>query len=211
MRANLDLLFPGMRVTATDLFRVTRNADLDIDEDEAENLLLAVEQELRRRRFGAAVRLEVAPSMSEPVRALLRRGVGVDEEDCYEVTGPPDLSCLWALVDLPRPDLKLPPRTAVVPPRLLPLAESAADVFAAMRAGDLLVHHPYESFAASVERFVEQAAADPDVLTIKQTLYRTSGDSPIVHALIEAAESGKQVAVLVEIKARADEEANIVW
>ncbi len=184
-----------------------------IEEDEADDLLLAIEEELRRRRFGEAVRLEVERSMpagdADPAAARARPRA---EDDCYEVSGMLDLTGLWAIADLDRPDLKLPPWTPVTPPRLIPPDEDEpADVFAAIRAGDILVHHPYESFAASVERFITQAADDPDVLTIKLTLYRTSGDSPIVQSLIRAAERGKQVVVLVEIKARFDEEANIVW
>jgi polyphosphate kinase len=211
IRANLDLLFAGMDIAAAYLFRVTRDADLDLAEDEADDLLRLVEEELRRRRFGQAVRVEVERSMPEAVRQIVRHGVGVGEEDCYEVDGLFDLTALMALLDLPRPELKVPPWTPVVPPRLASIDEEPPDLFEVIRQGDLLVHHPYESFAASVERFVSQAAADPDVLTIKQTLYRVGGDSPIVRSLIRAAESGKQVAVMVEIRARADEEGNIVW
>src|SRR6476620_3057789 len=212
IEANLDTLFTGMEVEEHHLFRVTRNADFEIEEDEADDLLLAIEEELRRRRFGAAVRLEVERSMPATTRALLLRGLGLTESDCYDVSGMLDLTGLWSIADLDRPDLKPVPWSPVTPPRLIPPDEDEpADVFAAIRAGDILVHHPYESFAASVERFITQAADDPDVLTIKQTLYRTSGDSPIVQALIRAAEQGKQVVVLVEIKARFDEEANIVW
>ena len=150
--------------------------------------------------------------MPAETRELLRRGLGVTEEETYEVRGMLDLTSLWQLVDLDRPDLKVEPLTPVIPPRLLPPDEDEpTDVFAAMQAGDILVHHPYESFAASVERLVEQAADDPDVLTIKQTLYRTSLDSRVINDLIRAAEQGKQVVVLVEIKARFDEQANIGW
>ncbi len=209
---NLDLLFSGMEITDAHLFRVTRNADLAIEEDEAGDLLLAIEEELRRRRFGEAVRLEVERSMPPATRQILLDGIGLGEDDCYEISGMLDLTGLWAIAGLDRPDLQLPTWTPVVPPRLIPPDEDEpADVFAAVRAGDILVHHPYESFTASVERFIAQAAEDPEVLTIKQTLYRTSGDSPIVRDLIRAAERGKQVVVLVEIKARFDEEANIVW
>jgi polyphosphate kinase len=212
IEANLDTLFTGMEVEEHHLFRVTRNADFEIEEDEADDLLLAIEEELRRRRFGAAVRLEVERSMPAATRSLLLRGLGLGEGDCYDISGMLDLTGLWAIADLDRPDLKPAPWSPVTPPRLIPPDEDEpADVFAAIRAGDILVHHPYESFAASVERFITQAADDPDVLTIKQTLYRTSGDSPIVQSLIRAAERGKQVVVLVEIKARFDEEANIVW
>jgi len=209
---NLDALFSGMEILEHHLFRVTRNADLAIEEDEADDLLLAIEEELRRRRFGEAVRLEVERSMPAATRTLLMHGLGLGEGDCYEVSGMLDLTGLWHVADLDRPDLKVPVWTPVTPPRLVPPDEDEpADVFAAVRAGDILVHHPYESFAASVERFITQAADDPDVLTIKQTLYRTSGDSPLVQSLIRAAERGKQVVVLVEIKARFDEEANIIW
>ena len=212
IEANLDELFTGMEVVDSHLFRVTRNADLAIEEDEADDLLLAIEEELRRRRFGEAVRLEVERSMPAATRTLLMRGLGLEPEDVYEVAGMLDLTALWRLVELDRPDLKATPWTPVTPLRLVPPDDDEpADVFAAIRAGDILVHHPYESFAASVERFITQAADDPDVLTIKQTLYRTSGDSPIVQSLIRAAERGKQVVVLVEIKARFDEEANIIW
>ncbi len=209
---NLDALFSGMEITDAHLFRVTRNADLAIEEDEADDLLLAIEEELRRRRFGEAVRLEVERSMPDSTRRILLEGIGLGEDDCYEVSGMLDLTGLWEVAGLDRPDLQIPTWTPVVPSRLMPPDEDEpADVFAAIRTGDILVHHPYDSFAASVERFIAQAAEDPDVLTIKQTLYRTSGDSPIVHQLIRAAERGKQVVVLVEIKARFDEEANIDW
>src|SRR6476620_4331374 len=209
---NLDALFSGMEVLEHHLFRVTRNADLAIEEDEADDLLLAIEEELRRRRFGEAVRLEVERSMPPDTRLLLLRGLGLTDADCYEIRGMLDLTGLRQLTELNRPDLQMPAWTPVTPTRLIPPDEDEpADVFAAIRAGDILVHHPYESFTASVERFITQAAEDPDVLSIKQTLYRTSGDSPIVQSLIRAAERGKQVVVLVEIKARFDEEANIVW
>ncbi len=212
IEANLDLLFSGMEILETHLFRVTRNADLALEEDEADDLLLAIEEELRRRRFGEAVRLEVERSMPATTRAILLKGIGLTEEDCYAVSGMLDLTALWQLVSLDRPDLKPPAWTPVIPGRLVPPDEDEpADVFAALRVGDILLHHPYESFVASTERFIAQAAEDPEVLTIKQTLYRTSGDSPIVRSLIKAAEQGKQVVVLVEIKARFDEEANIVW
>ena len=212
IEANLDALFLGMEILETHLFRVTRNADLAIEEDEADDLLMAIEEELRRRRFGEAVRLEVERSMPPTTRRLLLDGLGLRETDAYEISGMLDLTGLSQLMDLDRPDLKVVPWSPVTPPRLMPPDEDEpADVFAAIRAGDILVHHPYESFSASVERFIAQAADDPEVLTIKQTLYRTSGDSPIVRSLIRAAERGKQVVVLVEIKARFDEEANIIW
>ncbi len=212
IESNLDALFTGMEIVEHHLFRVTRNADLALEEDEADDLLMAIEEELRRRRFGEAVRLEVERSMPEATRALLLRGLGLGEDDSYEIRSMLDLTGLLAIAELDRADLKPLPWTPVTPPRLVPPDEDEpADVFAAIRAGDILVHHPYESFTASVERFITQAADDPDVLTIKQTLYRTSGESPIVQSLIRAAERGKQVVVLVEIKARFDEEANIIW
>jgi polyphosphate kinase len=210
--ANLDLLFHGMEILETHPFRVTRNADLAIEEDEADDLLLAIEEELRRRRFGAAVRLEVDRAMPRGTRTLLERGIGIAPEDSFEVEGLLDLRALFEIAALDRPDLRVTPWQPVPPPRLIPPDEDEpADVFAAVRGGDILVHHPYESFTGSVERFIAQAAEDPEVLTIKMTLYRTSGDSPIVRNLIRAAEQGKQAVVLVEIKARFDEEANIVW
>ncbi len=210
--ANLDALFPGLEIVEAHPFRVTRDADFDVEEDEAGDLLSAIEQELRRRRFGSAVRLEVEESMPDAVREFLLAGIGLVPDDLYTVPGLLDLTCLWQLAALDLPDLRDPAWTPVIPPRLAPPDEGEpADVFAAIRQGDILVHHPYDSFAASVERFISQAADDPDVLSIKQTLYRTSGDSPIVRDLIRAAEQGKQVVVLVEIKARFDEEANIVW
>ena len=212
IEANLDALFTGMEIVEHHLFRVTRNADLALEEDDADDLLMAIEEELRRRRFGEAVRLEVERSMPEATRSLLLRGLGLGAQDCYEIRSMLDLTGLWEIADLDRADLKPPAWTPVTPLRLVPPDEDEpADVFAAIRAGDILVHHPYESFTASVERFITQAADDPNVLTIKQTLYRTSGDSPIVQSLIRAAERGKQVVVLVEIKARFDEEANIIW
>ncbi len=210
--ANLDALFPGVQVVEAHMFRVTRDADFDVEEDEAGDLLLAIEQELRRRRFGSAVRLEVEEAMPAPMREFLLSGIGLGADDLYEVPGMLDLTSLWQIATLDIPQLRDPAWTPVVPARLVPADEGEqADVFAVIRQGDLLVHHPYESFAASVERFITQAADDPDVLSIKQTLYRTSGDSPIVRDLIRAADQGKQVVVLVEIKARFDEEANIVW
>ncbi|MGZ9160898.1 MAG: polyphosphate kinase 1 [Candidatus Limnocylindrales bacterium] len=210
--ANLADLFTGMEVVEAHLFRVTRNADFTVEEDEADDLLMAIEEELRRRRFGEAVRLEVERTMPAATRNLLLRGLGLEPEDSYEISGMLDLTALYQIAELDRPALRAIPWTPVTPPRLVPPDEDEpADVFAAVRAGDILVHHPYESFAASVERFIAQAADDTDVLTIKMTLYRTSGDSPIVQSLIRAAERGKQVVVLVEIKARFDEEANIIW
>ncbi len=209
---NLDILFPGMEVVEHHLFRVTRDADLEIEEDEADDLLLAIEEELRKRRFGKVVRLEVERSMPPATRALLQQGLTLESADVYEIAGMLDLTALNAVADLDAPHLQASPWQPVTPPRLVPAdKEDGIDVLAAIREADLLVHHPYESFASSVQRFIEQAAVDPDVLTIKMTLYRTSGDSPIVSALIAAAERGKQVVVTVEIKARFDERANIVW
>jgi polyphosphate kinase len=212
IEANLQHLFTGMEVVDSHLFRVTRNADFTVEEDEADDLLMAIEEELRRRRFGEAVRLEVERTMPAATRNLLLRGLGLEADDCYEITGMLDLTALFRISELDVPELKTPPWTPITPPRLMPPDDDEpTDVFAAVRAGDILVHHPYDSFAASTERFITQAADDPDVLTIKMTLYRTSGDSPIVQSLIRAAERGKQVVVLVEIKARFDEEANIIW
>ncbi|MEO6350754.1 MAG: polyphosphate kinase 1 [Candidatus Limnocylindrales bacterium] len=210
--ANLDALFSGMEIVEHHLFRVTRNADISIEEEEAPDLLMAIEEELRKRRFGKVVRLEIERTMPHQTRALLMKGLDIKPEDVYEISGMLDLTALNAMADLDVPTLHYEPWLPVTPPRLTATdPDEEADVFAAIRQGDVLVHHPYESFAASVQRFIEQAAEDPDVLTIKQTLYRTSGDSPIVAALIEAAEAGKQVVVLVELKARFDERANIVW
>ncbi|MBX6389362.1 MAG: RNA degradosome polyphosphate kinase [Frankia sp.] len=209
--AHLSQLFPGMEVVDSHLFRVTRNADLEVEEDEAEDLLQALERELARRRFGPAVRLEVDEDIDDGLLAMLCRELEVAPRDVYRVPGLLDLSVLWALYGLDRPELKFPPRVPTTHPSLLTESGEPADIFAVLREGDVLVHHPYDSFTTSVQRFIEQAAADPQVLAIKQTLYRTSGDSPIVDALISAAEAGKQVVVLVEIKARFDESANIRW
>ncbi|MFC7340872.1 RNA degradosome polyphosphate kinase [Saccharopolyspora griseoalba] len=208
--AHLDKLFPGMRVAEHHIFRVTRNADLEVEEDRDEDLLQAMERELARRRFGPPVRLEVTETMSENMLELLLRELEVDSHDVVEVRGLLDLSCLFQLDKLQRPDLKDAP---VVPATHPAFAEgqTSKSIFATLREGDVLVHHPYDSFSTSVQRFIEQAAADPHVLAIKQTLYRTSGDSPIVNALINAAEAGKQVVALVELKARFDEQANIQW
>jgi polyphosphate kinase len=208
--AHLPQLFPGLEVKEHHAFRVTRNADVEVEEDRDEDLLQALERELARRRFGPVVRLEVAPDVAEHVLDLLVRELEITEDDVVRVPGLLDLSSLWQLYDADRPELKDPPFVPATHPRLAE-GEQAADVFTALREGDVLVHHPYDSFATSVQRFVEQAAADPAVLAIKQTLYRTSGDSPVVNALIEAAQAGKQVVVLVEITARFDERANITW
>ncbi|WP_448627319.1 RNA degradosome polyphosphate kinase [Geodermatophilus sp. URMC 64] len=208
--AHLPQLFPGLEVLAHHLFRVTRNADLEVEEDRDEDLLQALERELARRRFGPAVRLEVTDTMDPQILDLLLSELEIGREDVVEVPGLLDLAALWALYDLDRPELKDEPFVPATHPRLSE-GETPKSVFATLREGDVLVHHPYHSFATSVQRFIEQAAADPNVLAIKQTLYRTSGDSPIVNALVDAAEAGKQVVVLVEIKARFDEEANISW
>ncbi len=209
--ANLDSLFPGMVIAESWSFRVTRHSDLEIDDDEAEDLLATIEEELRRQRFSRAVRLEVEAGMPDHVIALLTRELQVSSADAHELEAPLGLTDLWSLMSLDRPDLKAPPFHPIIPRALAPTTEGPADVFAALRAGDVLVHHPYDSFAGSVQAFIEQAAVDPSVLAIKQTLYRTSGESPIVDALIRAAAAGKQVVVLVELKARLDEEANIAW
>jgi polyphosphate kinase len=218
---NLDALFPGMTIQDHHVFRITRDADLEVREDEAEDLLLAIQQELRKRRFGGSVvRLQIPESTSDFVRQTLMKGMNLSENDVYRMNGALGLKDLFALTGIPLPHLKDPPFTPVIPPRLRRLAdfpdtdlvgEEGLDIFTIIRQGDLLVHHPYESFTASVEYFVTQAAHDPDVLAIKMTLYRTSGDSPIIQALIAAAENGKQVAALVELKARFDEESNITW
>ena len=209
--AHLGALFPGMEIQSHHPFRVTRNADLTLEEDEADDLLEAVEMELRRRRFGRAVRLETDDTMTDEVRQLLCRELDLLDDDVYVITGPLDLSGLWAVHDLDRPDLKDEPFVPMTPPRLVTADDEPVDIFGAIRQGDLLLHHPYDSFATSVEAFIKQAARDPRVLAIKQTLYRTSGDSPIVKALIRAAERGTQVAALVELKARGDEAANVAW
>jgi polyphosphate kinase len=208
--AHLPQLFPGLEVLSHHLFRVTRNADLEVEEDRDEDLLQALERELARRRFGPAVRLEVTEAMDPQILEVLLTELEMRPNDVLQVPGLLDLASLWALYDLDRPELKDEPFVPATHPRLSEV-ETPKSVFATLREGDVLVHHPYHSFATSVQRFIEQAAADPQVLAIKQTLYRTSGDSPIVNALIDAAEAGKQVVVLVEIKARFDEEANITW
>ncbi|MCU1632860.1 MAG: polyphosphate kinase [Micrococcaceae bacterium] len=209
---HLDQLFPGMEVLEHHLFRVTRNEDLEVEEDDAENLLQALEKELLRRRFGPPVRLEVTTDINPSIRALLSRELGVEEDEVFALPAPLDLRGLSVISGIDRGDLHYPKH---VPHTSRHLNESetskAANVFAAMRRRDILLHHPYDSFSTSVQAFLEQAAADPKVQAIKQTLYRTSGDSPIVDALIDAAEAGKQVLALVEIKARFDEQANISW
>jgi polyphosphate kinase len=210
--AHLEQLFPGMEVLQHHAFRVTRNEDVEVEEDDAENLLDAMERELSRRRFGPPVRLEVEESIDLEVLSLLIRELGIADNQVFKLQGPLDLTGLWALYAVKRDDLKLPgfqPRTNPA----ISDVESASppDVFDAMRQRDILLHHPYDSFSTSVQRFLDQAANDPNVLAIKQTLYRTSGDSPIIRALVDAAQAGKQVLALVEIKARFDEQANISW
>ncbi len=209
---HLDHLFPGMEVREQHTFRVTRNEDVEVEEDDAENILQAMEKELLRRRFGPPVRLELAGDIAPRVRRLLMRELGVEESEVYELPAPLDLTGLNVIADLDRPDLHYP-RFVGGTHRHLAEVESATptDIFAAIRARDVLLHHPYDSFATSVQTFLAQAAADPAVLAIKQTLYRTSGDSPMVDSLIDAASAGKQVLALVEIKARFDEQANITW
>jgi polyphosphate kinase len=208
--AHLSMLFPGMEVAEHHVFRVTRNADLEVEEDRDEDLLQALERELVRRRFGPAVRLEVAEDIDAQVLDLLVSEIDVDPDDVLRVPGLLDLTALWQIYDVDRPALKERPFVPATHPRFAE-GETPKSVFATLREGDVLVHHPYESFATSVQRFIEQAANDPNVLAIKQTLYRTSGDSPIVDSLIDAADAGKQVVVIVEIKARFDEQANIKW
>ena len=210
--AHLDRLFPGMEVVETTTFRVTRNADLTLAEEEADDLLAAVEMELRRRRFGAAVRLEIDARVTPEVCELLVRELDLNERAVQLTVGPLDLGGLWALNTLDRPDLKDPPWTPVTQARLTARDDTTPlDIFAAIDDADIMVHHPYDSFSSSVEEFVRQASRDPKVLAIKLTLYRTSGDSEIVKSLVRAAERGKQVAALVELKARFDEAANIGW
>jgi polyphosphate kinase len=210
--AHLGQLFSGMQVMEHHLFRVTRNAEVELDEDRDEDLLQALERELARRRFGPPVRLEVAASISDHVLELLVRELDMNNQDVVlRVPGLLDLSSLWQVYsEVDRPDLKDPPFVPATHPQFAD-GETPRSVFARLRDRDILVHHPYHSFSTSVQRFIEQAAADPNVLAIKLTLYRTSGDSPIVDALVDAAEAGKQVVVLVEVKARFDEKANIGW
>jgi polyphosphate kinase len=209
--ANLDALFPGIDVIDHGYFRVTRDADFTVS-DEADDLLQAVQDELRRRRFGEVVRLEVASGMNPKLRAQLVEALRLEDREVYDVEGLVDLADLDAIADVPgHAELRWPPWTPVTQPRLQGEDEDQGDMFAEIRQGDLLVHHPYDSFATSVERFVTQAVADPDVLAIKQTVYRTSDDSPLVPSLIRASERGKQAVCMVELKARFDEEANIHW
>ncbi|TAE58119.1 MAG: polyphosphate kinase 1 [Nostocales cyanobacterium] len=220
---NLEHLFPGMNIIECHPFRITRDADLELEEDEADDLLLAIEQELRKRRMGGTpVRLEIQSQTPEILRSRLLQDLELTESDVYQVDDLLGLRDLMYFMSLPLPELKDPPRQSVVPPRLQRLREpnidpnimemeEGKDFFSVIRERDLLVHHPYQSFSGTVEKFITHAAWDPNVLAIKMTLYRTSGDSPIVNALIAAAENGKQVSVLVELKARFDEENNIYW
>ncbi|MFM7530351.1 MAG: polyphosphate kinase 1 [Nodosilinea sp.] len=216
---HLATLFPGLEVVASYLFRVTRDADLALEEDEADDLMLVIEQELRRRHLReSAVRLEVQSGMPTSLQHLLMQALGLDSTDVYEIKGMVGLGDLITLTALPAPDLKESSWTPVIPtglsttvPSVDGIDSQAADLFALLRHQDHLFHHPYHSFVATVQRFITQAAADPQVLAIKMTLYRTSGDSPIVKALIAAAGNGKQVTVVVELKARFDEENNIHW
>ncbi|MGO9334767.1 MAG: polyphosphate kinase 1, partial [Acidimicrobiales bacterium] len=209
--ANLPRLFPRMEIGRYHAFRVTRNADLDLEESEADDLLAAVETELRRRRFGRAVRLEVDRDTPTEVRDLLLAELELGTDDVYESSAPLGLSQLWALHAIDRPDLHEPPWVPMTQPRLATAGDGPVDLFSVLRERNVLVHHPYDSFTTSVEAFITEAADDPNVLAIKQTLYRTSDDTAIVSALVRAAEQGKQVAALVEVKARFDEQANISW
>ncbi|NYF17566.1 polyphosphate kinase [Microbacterium sp. AK009] len=209
---NLDDLFPGMEILDHHAFRLTRNEDMTIEEDETENLIQALEAELLRRRFGPPIRLEVTEDMDDLTLDLLLSELDITAQEVYRLPGPLDLRGLFDLSRIDRPELHYKPHLPTTAVAFQPGDNNErADIFAAIRKADVLVHHPYESFATSVQAFLEQAAKDPHVLAIKQTLYRTSGDSPIVQALIDAAEAGKQVLALVEVKARFDEAANIVW
>lgn len=231
---NLSKLFPGMEIQTCHPFRITRNADFELEEDEADDLLLAIEQELRKRRFGSVMRMEIQVGTPPDLQATLMEEMDLVDQDVYAVEGLLSLSDLFALSSLPFPELKDPPWTPVIPARLRKLSalpipgeedtglgspradEDQSDIFSIIRAGDVLVHHPYDSFLSTVHRFVAEAAYDPNVLTIKMTLYRTAGDSkfvdsPIISSLITAAENGKQVVALVELKARFDEANNIHW
>lgn len=207
----LDSLFPGMKVVQHYTFRVTRNEDLDVEDDEGENLLVALEKELLRRRFGPPVRLEVANGINPEVLELLVRELDIEAEDVYHLPAPLDLTGLFEIAGVKRPELHFPKHQVVTNRYLTTPEDEPVSIFGVLREREVLLHHPYESFSTSVQAFLEEAAADPSVLAIKQTLYRTSGDSPIVDALIQAAEAGKQVLALVEIKARFDEQNNIAW
>jgi polyphosphate kinase len=211
MGQHLQTLFEGMQIIQFHNFRVTRNEDLEVDEDEAENLLQALEAELARRRLGPAVRLEVSSSIDPVVLELLMEELDIEHQDVYKLEGPLDLTGLSDIAFLKRSELHYTPHARVTNRYLKAAADEGVSIFSALRQRDVLLHHPYESFSTSVQAFIEEAAADPKVFAIKQTLYRTSGDSPIVDALISAAKAGKQVLALVEIKARFDEQNNIGW
>lgn len=210
--AHLDQLFLGMEIVEAHTFRVTRNEDLEVEEDDAENLLTAMEADLLRRRFDPAVRLEIAEDVSQSVLEFLTERLEITDSDVFRLPEPLDLTGLNDLHELDLLHLKYPKYVPVTPRGLAEYeSASAGDIFASIRNHDVLLHHPYDSLSTSVLHFIATAAKDEDVLAIKQTLYRTSGDSPIVSSLIEAAQSGKQVVAIVEIKARFDEEANISW
>ncbi len=209
---HLDELFPGMEILEHHEFRVTRNEDVEIEEDDTESIIQALEKELLRRRFGPPIRLEISDDMDDVTLGLLMHELDITEHEVYRLPAPLDLGVLFELQRIDRPDLMFPKRVPTTSVSLLPSDPTEKpDIFASISRGDILLHHPYESFATSVQAFLEQAATDPNVLAIKQTLYRTSGDSPIIEALIDAAEAGKAVLALVEIKARFDEQANISW
>ena len=210
--AHLESLFPGMIIKEARSFRVTRNEDIDVEEDDAENLLNAMEKELLRRRFGPPIRLEITDTTSPFLSQLLADQLGVSQDEVYRLPSPLDLTVLFELGGVDRPDLKNRPFVPTTNRQIAEVESSRAqDIFATIRERDILLHHPYDSFSTSVQAFLAQAAADPKVLAIKQTLYRTSSNSPIIDALIDAAHAGKQVLALVEIKARFDEDANIAW
>lgn len=207
---NLEALFPGMEILNYYPFRITRDAELDIEEEEADDLISALQEELRKQKFGPVVRMEIASDVPLEIRKKLIEQLSITEADVYDIPGLIGLGDLMAIAFLPMPEYQDKPWKSVTHPRLRKAAEEE-NIFDIIRQGDFLVHHPYQSFTTTVQRFIEEAASDAHVLAIKQTLYRTSGDSPIVHALIRAAENGKQVAVLVELKARFDEANNILW
>ncbi|MFM7600873.1 MAG: polyphosphate kinase 1 [Pseudanabaena sp.] len=208
---NLEALFPGMEILSYYPFRITRDAELDIEEEEADDLISALQEELRKQKFGSVVRMEIASDIPPEIRRELIEQLGITEADVYDIPGLIGLGALMAIAFLPMSEHQDKPWKSVTHPRLKESDEEDKNIFDTIREGDFLVHHPYQSFTTTVQRFIEEAANDPNVLAIKQTLYRTSGDSPIVHALIRAAENGKQVAVLVELKARFDEANNILW
>lgn len=210
--AHLETLFPGMIIKEARSFRVTRNEDIEVEEDDAENLLNAIEKELLRRRFGPPIRLEISDETSPFLSQLLADQMGVSPDEVYRLPAPLDATVLFELGGIDRPDLKFPPFVPTTNRQIAEVESSRAqDIFAAIRERDIMLHHPYDSFSTSVQAFLAQAAADPKVLAIKQTLYRTSSNSPIIDALIDAAQAGKQVLALVELKARFDEDANIAW